>query len=630
MPGFLLTVGDNHLAIARQATKNVAPDLTRGVGTAGGIQTTTTLSLCEWHNEERGFQPDLVWTSDEASAADIFLVGYATEPLAISRKHGLTSETSLLQIGKGFVAGPESQKSLLNELNGSYCLIIVDRKELSVVVCSDRWASRTVWRTFVNGTWCLASHPALLWQALGRKSPIEAASLGSLLLRARPLGDRCLLSGLTRNLPGHVHHLSLSGNEYTSCWHRPVYEPAKGVKSSEWEALLAETLRRSATRLKGVMERPLLFLSGGLDSRLALASLRGVFDVVAVTLQDSENFETKIAREVASALGVTHKIVKRDRSYYLRVMGQSALLQGGIYHPAHSHFSEGLRLLENGVGYDSVLLGDFLEAFQKLFGDDADSLPEGISAEGLYEHIFQLDGKYASHDAGSGLAFLLPSVRDRVFEEWRVQLLATIREALEVTSELPLTIDYLLRWRAAYELATYCMIEDVRSYGPERCLSMDNELYDLMLSMPAKIRKGGRLSPAAIRRLAPRLAHVQNANTMLPASAPHWCHKAVKVVRPKVGTLRRKFNYAFGITGAAMSSSWSDCRLLAAKDQSWIEYIEDRLFDQEGLPDTIFDRKVVEGLWKEFRAGNFSRAFSLDSLLTFALVHKRYGSGVLS
>ena len=431
-------------------------------------------------------------------------------------------------------------------------------------------------------------------------------------------------------MPGHIHSLFSSGTEAASQWHRPSYEAAQGIKSSEWGVLLAETLKRSAARLKGVMGKPLLFLSGGLDSRLALATLNGLFDVTAVTLQDSENLETRIAREVARILGAPHKIVRRDKAYYLRVMSQSALLQGGIYHPVHSHFSEGLRVLDNDVAYDSVLLGDFLEAFQKLFGDNADTIPDGIGAEGLLDHVFQLDGKYATHDIDSGLAFLLPSVRRRVLEEWRAQSLADVREALDVVRDLPLAIDYLLRWRAAYELPTYCMIEDVRSFASEKCLSMDNELHDLMLSMPAKIRKSGELSPAATRRLAPRLARVQNANTLLPTSAPGWCHKAVKRVRPKIGTLRRRFNYAFGITGGAMSSSWSDCRLLAAKDGGWIDYIEARLFDPEGLPDTIFDRRAVQQLWRDFRGGNFALGFSLDSLLTFALVHKHYGSGTLS
>jgi hypothetical protein len=215
-------------------------------------------------------------------------------------------------------------------------------------------------------------------------------------------------------------------------------------------------------------------------------------------------------------------------------------------------------------------------------------------------------------------------------EKWRSSLLTAISDALEVSSELPVSIDYLLRWRAAYEVATYGMIEDVRSFASERSLSMDTELHDLMLSMPEKVRKNGGISQKAMLLLAPQLAGIRNANTALPMGAPDWSHRMVKVIRPGLGRMRRRFNHLLGITSATLSSSWTDCRLLAATDESWAEFIKKELFDEEALPDTIFNRGMVEKLWSEFRAGNFDLGFSLDSLLTFAIIHKRYGSGLLS
>jgi hypothetical protein len=630
MAAFFIAIGNGHQLLTERAKHGLPKEVSQSIGGEVLWETSQNWSMVEWCGETDSRMTDIVWAANNKRDTDVFVVGYITEPEAISRKSGSSTSEGILRIDGRLFSENMLRQAALHELNGSYAILRIASNSGDVTLCSDRWASRTMWRAYVDRTWCLASHPALLWHIAAERLPVEPSSLGGLLLRARPVGDHALLASGKRNLPGTVHTLLSDGHERTSRWYQPAYTPLYQVSEAEWGERVADALKGSATRLRGVMEKPLLFLSGGLDSRLALATLNHVFQPTAVTLLDAENLEMRIAREVAEALRVPHRKVERDKEWYLRGMTRSALLQGGNYHPVHSHFFEGLKQIADSIPYDAAMLGDFLEAFQKLLGNNIDSLGPSPGPEGLFNHILSLDGQYAVRSCEEGLRFLIPEIRGRVLDEWRDSLLPAIKESLEVSQELPVSVDYLLRWRAAYEVATYGMIEDLRAYGPERSLSMDTRLHDLMLTIPGEQRKSGMISKRAMVRLAPQLSGIRNANTALPMAAPAWSHKMAKVIRPRLGRMRRRINHLFGITNAALSSSWTDCHLLAATDESWAQFIESRLFDNNALPDTIFDQGMVKGVWKEFRAGNFELGFSIDSLLTFAIIHKQYGSGGLS
>ncbi len=633
MPGFFMAIGDNQKVFASKVVSNFYQVITEAIGTPKKVKEEQGWSLVEWHTEHNGFAPDIVHASNLATGTQCVLSGYLTLPQPIARNIN-NSASLLLSVNQSLDATSiESQIKILSGLNGSFALLSFNRAENTIKLFSDRWASRTIWHDFLDGTWLLASHPLLLWHAAQKRFPVTPAALFSLLLRARPIADHCLLDFGRRNMPGYIHTLYQGGRSDKSRWYRPEYKIVADVSPQEWAQQLTEGLLNSTKRLNGIMKKPLLFLSGGLDSRLALASLTNVFSassIQTVTLSQGENLATRIARKVAQISGVNNRVILQDRNWYLRGMERSSLLQGGNYHPSHSHFSEALLSMKGNTAFDSVLLGDFLEAFKKLLGDGVDSLEQATTPEHICQSICTLDGQYAAFEKLKVLDFLIPSLRDQVYESWVSKLKSAAKEALETVDNLPLSIDYLLRWRAAFEVATYGMIEDIRCCAPERSLSMDTELHDLILSMPADIRNSGQVATQAITLLMPKLAMTPNANTMLPMGAPAWAHAAAKIMRPKVGKVRQTINQMMKRTSAIRSGSWQDRRLFASTDPIWIEFIEKELNEQETFPDSIFDREKIHITWKKIRGGDLQYGFSLDSLLTFGFIHKHYGSGTIA
>jgi len=630
MPGFLLAVGNGHYSLAQKMLAGGRCDAILELGVASLTKGAVGWTLVEWGCGYGQGEADLAVASDDVTGTACLLSGYLTQPQPVTRKTVQADPAPFLALIRAIASEPAGSTRLLSGLNGSFTLLTIASPDGTVRQYTDRFASRSVWRAHHEGAWLFASHPVLLWLALGKRYAVNPATLGSLLLRARPSGAGSLLSVGCRNLPGSLSLFRGDGRDEHTRWFRPQYRPESGLSTAQWGNRLAAGLRGASGRLAGATTKPLLFLSGGLDSRLALAALACEFKPSCVTLFDGENFETRTARSVAKAVGTPHHTVSRDRLWYLRVMERAALLQGGNYHPAHSHFSEGLKKLGGDLDYDSVLLGDFLEAFQKLLGGDARSPGPRPDPSALCDQVLNLDGHYSASQKMGVLQFVREPLRSRVFEAWRSDLMLAATEALQVSSEYPASVDYFLRWRAAYEVATYGMIEDVRSLAPERSLSMDNEIHDLMLSIPARQRMHGRIAIEALKRLCPELARIRNANTMLPAHAPYWCHKTVKLVRPRLGAARQAFNRRFGITNAVMASSWTDCRLLGATDPQWIGFFEAILCDPAAIPGSIFDAAQIREVWRRYRAGELPLGFSIDSLLTFGIIHKHFGSGELA
>lgn len=627
MSGFILAVGNTHRQVAAKMVDQAGVQKLLEFGPKAQIVPSDSWTLVQWSGSFGEHPGDLVVARQKDPSIDTFLVGYLTAPEPVTSQTP-TASSPFPAIARRVFASDDALGAL-EGLNGSFALINVASGGSTVQLHSDRFGSRSVWRCHRDGTWLFASHPALIWLALGKREAVNPAALGSLLLRARPSGDGSLLAAGRRNLPGYSYLLRPDGGEESSRWFHPRYEPSLGHSPAQWGNRLASELADAAKRLTGVTEKPLLFLSGGLDSRLAVAALATAGTPDCLTLCDGENYETKTARMVARAVGAPHHTVRRDKLWYLRVMSRASLLQGGNYHPAHSHFSEGLRKVDPALKYDGVLLGDFLEAFQKLLGEKVDALGPRTTPEALCDHVLTLDGQYAASEGLLTLDCLREPLRARVKDAWRADLLPAAKEALSVSSELPVSVDHFLRWRSAFEVATYGMIEDIRSVAPERSISMDNKLHELMCTIPAGYRRNGRLSLEALKILNRELVVIPNANTMLPAQAPYWCHKTVKWIRPRLGRARQRFNRKFGITGAVLASSWTDLRLLAATDPDWTSFIGAILGDPAALPGELFDTARVQDTWRRYRAGELRLGFAINSLVTFGIIHKHFGSGEL-
>lgn len=147
--------------------------------------------------------------------------------------------------------------------------------------------------------------PAAAWLADG-KARLDLQALPEFITFEYPGGERTLIAG-TRALPVATRvDFTPTGPSEASYWPREErWSPVPETRASEHaERALLESLGR---RLDGV-ERPLLGLTGGLDSRVAAVALRELgIHFEALTWGAPDSGERRAAREVARVLGAPHR-----------------------------------------------------------------------------------------------------------------------------------------------------------------------------------------------------------------------------------------------------------------------------------------------------------------------------------
>ncbi len=615
MAGFLLVAGPSASSISARAA-DLPGELLRRIGPPR-----PPVEGAAWTRVDFGgsYGPDLV------AAGDTLLVGYLTEPAPIA--------STVPGADGALMAALESTpgaRDLAGKINGSFALI--QARDGDITLVADRFGSRMIFAGRIGDSWGVASHPSLLWHAGGEKLAVDPAALGGLLVRATPLQDRLIFAGARRLRAGRVLELRADGTMDDEAWYVPRWDLRAGRSMDAWADDLAGLLQDSEQRLRPLMKRPVLFLSGGMDSRLALAILKDHPGLRAVTLGGRMNLESRTAKAAAKASGVPWTLGGSDERWSLDSLRDAPAGLGALYSPLECHFAGWLEAeVARSDGPDAALLGDFLEAFAKLLGaKQSAELPDPATPAQVVDHIATLDKPVPPDMVERMMALLRPGVRERVFDAWRAEIEAEVAESQALAPDQPLAIDLFLRWREAPSVLTFGMLQDVRTQVPERSLSMCTHLHDLMLAMPTAVRDAGKLHPMVLRRVAPLLAALPDANTGMPAGAPRKLHSIAGSARRQIGQLRRKAAVARGASNIKTSGAWGALAVRAAKDPAWIEIIEDSILDPAALPPDLFDPEAVRSMWSSYRGGDAQAWRVVVHLLTFARVHRAFGAGTLA
>jgi hypothetical protein len=620
MVAFFLASGGDARGLCERASSELPPEL---LGCLGEPRPPNDSDA--WCRVDFGAQPvDVVeWRAPDRA---VLLVGYLTEPRPVAANVEDPLGALAAVVGDG-----TPLEALAGRLNGSFALVEW-RRGRGLTVLTDRFGSRMLYVARLADSWAVASEPSLLWHASGGRLGIDPAALGSLLVRSAPAGGRLLFDVGRRCTAGRLDRFADDGEEQSTVWYEPVYAPTSGRSTRAWANDLVDALRGSAKRLQPLMARPVLFLSGGMDSRLALAALKDHPGLRAVTLGARPNVESRVAQAAAAAVGVPWSLGGSEERWTLDTLDHAATAFGALYSPLEAHFGGYLQeAAAQPGGPDSALLGDFLEAFAKLLGSSqAASIPASASTCDLVDGIARLDKEFPPDMIERMGALLRPEVRDQVLPAWRADLTQSLEEALALTPTRPLALDLLLRWREAPTVLTFGMIQDVRSRIAERSLSMCTQMHDLMLSMPGDVRDSGRLHPLALQRLAPSLALLPDANTMLPAGTPKALRSWVAKTRFRVGRLRRKTAVSAGRVERRTAGSWPSVDVKAVLDPVWRARFEDVINDPSAIPPDLFDLDAVQASWKRFADGDGHEWRPVVNLLAFGQAHRRFGDGSLA
>lgn len=570
----------------------------------------------------------LLWSWSKPPVPDVVVAG-GTENKEFLILHGAITDfgkfndaDKALSVGEKITTlWHQHGEAIVPELNGSFSLALVNLESRTTTLFTDRFASRSVWVSRENKTWYAGNFPAAIAAIRQTQPHIDAAGLWSLFATARHIGTRGVFYEIQNLQAGQKVVLQDEGSCRTTRWFQLRYTPKEGVAPQEWGEHIAQSLQYSAKRLNAVSPELHLFLSGGLDSRIAAGALGN--GLKTHTLTTHYNMNARIAQKVARHLKVDHQTIVRAPYWYLDTFEAAALIGGGNYNIQHAHFMVPVQQIRMANSKGAFLLGDLMENFNKHYFRIPIEKDDPFTPE-KFPDIFHQLYSYTHPDVRRLKRLFRAEVADQLLVGWREAIIETSEGIRNVSEDPRDCLDTFMRWGNCSTCPTYLMLECIQALAEERNLMFDNKLLELVLSIPADLRGRGLLHRWTLWHLSKGLVLIPNSNFWLPPLFPKSWQNLTKKIRPYLGKARRRIISAYRQGPIVKTEgSWDMLHERFRKDKKYTQFAENCLFDDEVFPSEIFNHAEIKTCWREFMNSDSPDTFEILMLLSFGLLHKK-------
>jgi len=510
--------------------------------------------------------------------------------------------------------------NFLEDLNGSFALVLHDPEKREVLVSTDRFSTYPLWRCALDCSGIAISSDFTALAGLIHGT-IDYASLWSFLTRGRPVGQHSFFNEIRAIRPATAL-LFRNGRLIEEVeWYKPRFEPEYGRSLSHWGKELAERLEAAVQdQMKG-SSSPGLLLSGGLDSRL-VASIAPK-ETACFTIADFNNREMRIASKVAQICGLRHDPVIRDENWYPMLLEEAAKKSIGLWHWQHMHFLP-LRDMHGewgkidrvmlAMGFDTFLKGNQVtdpalwKRSPEIRSESATSFLVDFGAcrlpiEQYYEHIMHPDVIRACRQ----------SYRDSLAEE--------VEHVLPMAACIP-DVWEMLQFRSIHRVPYFTNLTCLREFIPARNVIFDNKLYDLYFRIPATIRRTGNVVRAALRHQGLRLALIPDANSWLPTVFPSGVHDWARKARRGISAVRNKWYRLTESNHFKSHGSWPQVGRLWVHNDSMRRLMDDLVCDSIALPPELFNQSQIRKAWDQHKTGDADCSGVLNAIASFAIFHR--------
>lgn len=508
--------------------------------------------------------------------------------------------------------------TLLDHIHGSFSIFYRNLRKGISLCLADRIASRPLWKMWDGTGWVISTHANAIASAVP-STKADLGALGAFLLYGGPVEPRkSLFAGVTAIPPGSVVMLGKAGALNESRWYQFRHQADNSRSLSDWIELAAERLVCSASRIAAQCARPVVFFSGGVDSRLTAVALKAAgANPLLVTLGDARNLEVRVSEQAARAMGLEHVIILRDKHWYLRALPKLVPETNGSFLWTHGHFSQAVHQLRGQSDVNVFLLGDFCEAFSKLFCMVEQTRRDPWTPEEFVRDFDRIRlPLYRPGNRNRTLSLLRQGIRAEIEASLYHDMVTNYRNLAAVSVDPWIVGDQCFRWGTAATLPTFFMFHDLRRAAAERNLMFDKDVHDLLETFPSRVRNGANFGARLISRLDPRAGRALNSNSLLPMSWPPVMHKLSKKCKPVLGKVRR---FAFGSTHRT-TGAWPEKAALYVSDPLWRDYIEKTLEGDALFVDGFFDRDRVRQCWSALVNGDREVAGDIEKLLQLGLL----------
>ena len=285
----------------------------------------------------------------------------------------------------------EHRVGFLNKLNGQFAFAIYDRKDQRLFLARDQFGICPLFYTVADGFLIFASEIKAILRHPAAPREVNLTGLDQVLSLPGAISPQTLFRNIHSLPSGHyliVKNGDVAVREYWDLDYPLANEGSDGKPESYYAETLRDRLEQSVKyRLQA--DVPVgFFLSGGLDSSLIAAMIRGVSPGVqrhsfSISFADERLCEAKYQRLVSDSVGsIHHEIPFTDADIALR-------LRDAVYHSecplketyntaslalSHETKRTGVTVVLNGEGSDELFAGYVGYRFDKARSENGKSL----------------------------------------------------------------------------------------------------------------------------------------------------------------------------------------------------------------------------------------------------------------
>ena len=490
-----------------------------------------------------------------------------------------------------------------NKLYGSYSLVIINQTDGDIMVVTDSFASRVVWKYEDSETIEYASDVRYLVRERKEKLTIDQATLYSFLVYQRAIGNHSMWNEIKSVMPGTIERYSKGGLNVEKYYKTQFTHSKKNVNKAAKE--FVQLLKEVVSDICADVAEPALMMGGGLDSRLVAAV--SPKNVTCVTLADYKNLEAKSAGKVAQKANLKWHFVERPSNLLADNFKEATATSDAIHPWTNAHFLN-INKITN-FKYDAAMTALLVDTFYKglwisITYDYDDVGSYGANIEGMEKIILDLTPKKTDIDL-----FLDSQEIDKMYQYYKDAVREHCRYVLKFGDNIHDLVQ--LFWTSSINtgVAEFQNASSLRTVTSERTPFFDIRLNNFMRTMDPEIRKDSDFIKKCIKIADWRLWIMPTSNTMLPVAAPSWVIIVVEHIRPKLGHLKMKLFPKKVKT----SSSWPSVSSLIKNN----EKLKDELLSLKQMADVLgFDKSKVEK-YIDTCVNTGTRTLTFDSLVTF-------------
>lgn len=399
-------------------------------------------------------------------------------------------------------------------IDGEFIIIEIYKKENKIRVINSRFSSPNLYYYFDNNIILLSNNFFHLAKILKKnnKFKINSNAVYEFFKFRRIFGNKTLDLNTKFLMPFSILDIYKNKSILKKYW-KPNYKK-NNLKLLDNANLLKEEMIKSWNFLLSDIKKPLLMLSGGLDTRFALATCPVELDCLNYSY--SQNRESLAAKKSCEAVGQKYIWSKLYIGKYKKFHKYSSVVNSSMYVVDSVHY--GHENITNN--YDAVFSGYAIDWFFQGWYSPYSSL--SFNGQKLYLKIpKKIDKDFINFFLKNCLflakghsidKFIKKNSLNILFENLLNELNLILDEAKEYSNDKNDWYDFINIGNPSRKYsygAQLCLKE----YGKHRILPFTNNLYDLYLQLPNKHKFDARVERKALEITNISLANIPSGNT---------------------------------------------------------------------------------------------------------------------